>query len=935
MNYHRYLTKAFTLIYTLLTTLTAGGQEYITKSGTTVFPTPHAAVLLPSATPQKSVSADSTAGFYYIVTTPDLTLTLHPFVRWKSQQGFRVRTLCPASPQRDSIRSTLARCHSSHPSTPMYVLLVGDVDRLPAFSGRHAPAGLNNHSTDLYYAEYTGDYLPEAMVGRLSVADTAQLARLIAKIISYEQGAFAPHYRQLLLVAGDEDRYPAPVTTNGQVHYLSRLSALHRPGVDTACFRNPLSGALRDSILTALAQNNLLVNYTAHCTTQGWTKPSFKIADLDSFANPLPTLYFNNCCRSNAFAGDCLGEELLRQPVGGAVGVIGATNETLWAEDYYWAIGAKYPLTATPPYDSLLGGAFDPAFIPHPGGTTLGQMLHQGCRAVTLAGSPFDAFYWEIYTLLGDPSMTPFWIHADTLTLTTPDSIAAGTTSLTLHATPFSRITATLDTLLLATATAAADSVVTLHLCQAVDADSLAITVARPEAIGTTILLKTFHPQCPYLAAIHHRLDDTLLTLRIKNQGLQPAFGHSLLIAQGDRRGAILPDTLALVIPSLSPLADTLLTLSLGGITPGAEPYLSATLLLRDSNGNTYSALNLDLPLPDRRPTLSRLQVLQPDSTPCRLLLPGRNYLLALTLSHPADSLNCTIHDLPYPTTTPCPQTVTIPFSTPATLTHLPIAVTPHHGLWNHTYTCWLTAHQTLEPFETADFSNLPWQHPSLYPWTIDSLQPLDGRYCARSAPLHHSQQSTLALDIDILADDTIAFSYNLSSEPKDWLHFLIDGRRRGYWSGNTGWQHYSYPISAGRHRLEWVYIKDDSGSQLDDCARLDNIRLPLARWTRPCGTPWADTTLALPDRGAQPTPAGFSVYPNPASARLTVRLDPSAQPRAITVFDHLGRPVDIINIPPHTATTQYSTTHLRLGTYTLVLRQRTGLHIQKITVIR
>ncbi len=937
-----HLKHLLTLVGTILVALSTWGQPYVTKSGTIVTPADKTMLSTPLFPSAKTPIADSSAGLFLIVTTHDLLPSLHPFVQWKCQQGFRVKTITPTEPHPDSIRTTLSHHYAANSSIPMYILLVGDVDRIPAFTGKHTPAGLSGHFTDLYYGEFSGDYVPEAMVGRISITDTAQLLPVLYKIIAYEQGIFATHYNQLLLVAGNEQRTPAPLTTNGQVNYLAQLSNLFRPEVDTVCFHNPESGTQRDSIVAALRQNNTLVNYTAHCTTRGWTNPSFSISDIDSLNNPIPTLFFNNCCRANAFAGQCLGEELLRKPLGGAVAAIGASNETLWAEDYYWSVGAKYPITTTPQYDSLLPGAFDHIFLRpdiEPAFTTdnhtLGALLIQGCLAVTTAGSPFDAFYWEIYNLLGDPSMTPYWTHADTLSISLDDSILAGSTTLHLLCTPHARITATADTQLLGTTIVPANGEVELLLDHSINADSITLTATRHEALCTTKHLKVYHPAQPYLAVTQYRLDDTLLFLRIKNQGLTPARQHRISLTRYSEQGVILPTDPFLDIPFLPSLADTLVSFNLSNCYPGFEPLLSVIIMIQDSDGTYYNTLPVNIPMPDLRPVLTQLQILETDTTPCLHLMPNHTYLLSVTLAYPADSLNLSI--TPYESTslTPCPQQFTTPFSTPDNPSYLQITLTPHYGMWNQTYTYYLIAYNTLEPFESADFTNLPWQHPNLYPWQIDSLLPHNGRYCVRSAPIDHNLQSVLALNINVLFDDTLSFYYNVSSEEKDWLYFYVDGRKRGYWSGNSGWQRHARLITAGQHRLEWVYQKNASISQRDDCARIDDIRLPLALWQQPSGTPVPDTLLSIspqPDVGLHDF---FTIFPNPVSTHTNLHYTESPETSTITVFDNIGRPVDKINIAPHTTFTQYSATHLRFGTYTLVLHGSTGIHVQKMIVIR
>lgn len=941
MDTFQYLKLAFALACAILTPLTVSGQDYVTKSGTPIAPAEKTAILLPPESKSSDLHHDTYAGHYHIVVPADLLAPLQPFIQWKRQQGFLVQVVIPETIHRDSIRTALSRLYSSRPHLRTYILLVGDMERIPSFSGKHTPDGLNIHITDLYYAEYTGDYLPEAMVGRLSVADTLQLARVIDKIVAYEQGAYAQQLSQLLLVAGSESRTPAPVTTNGQVNYLATLSATHRPDVDTVCFRNPASASQRDSILLALNGANTFVNYTAHCTQTRWTNPSFTVDDVDSLPLSTPTLFFNNCCRANAFGGDCLGERLLRKPDGGAVGIIGATNETLWAEDYYWAVGAKYPLSITPPYDPSLPGAFDPVILntancympAEP--FTLGDMMHLGCRAVTTAGSPFDAFYWETYCLLGDPSMTPFWPDPDTLTLVLDDSLWVGKTTLHLHCTPHARITATADTLLLGTAVVPENGEITLQLDRSIDADSITLTATRPDALCNSQQFTVHHPALPYLAVVDCSLDDTLLHLRVKNQGLSPALHHCLSLTQGEAPGVILPAFPAIDLPLLPSLADTLLAFNLHDCQPGSVPLLSAIITLHDSTGTVYSTLPLNISLPDRRPLLTQLQILEPDNTPCRLLLPGHDYLLSVTLANPADSFFLSLASYEAASLTPCPSQFTIPFRTPDSLTHLQLSLTPHYGDWHRTYTYWLTCHRTTEPFETADFSNLPWQHPTLYHWLIDSLAPHNGTYCARSAPIDNALQSSLVLDINTIVDDSVSFFYNLSSEHTDWLYFYIDGHRRGFWSGNTGWQRYARLLPAGQHRLEWVYRKDASGSQHDDCARIDDLRLPLALWQQPAGTPMADThTIAIPHPGEQAL-RPFTISPNPASSLIRITHDSQPVDRTITLIDNLGRTVDKIKIHRHTSSTQYSTTHLRLGTYTLVLSLNAGVYIQKMTVIR
>ena len=140
---------------------------------------------------------------YLIVSRPQFREGLQPFVRWKRQQGFEVTELYADIHRRDSVKALLRPFWSADGCRgPRYVLLVGDVALLQAYPGTTHPTGLGNHVTDLYYAEFTGDYLPDALLGRWPVNDTAELGAVVRKSIRYEQGAEVDTTRLKRLLLG-------------------------------------------------------------------------------------------------------------------------------------------------------------------------------------------------------------------------------------------------------------------------------------------------------------------------------------------------------------------------------------------------------------------------------------------------------------------------------------------------------------------------------------------------------------------------------------------------------------------------------------------------------------------------------------------------------------------------------------------------------------
>ena len=95
------------------------------------------------------------------------------------------------------------------------------------------------------------------------------------------------------------------------------------------------------SIISNISEGTGLSNYTAHCGSNGWGDPSFNTSDVSTLQNFNEYgLVISNCCLPNKFDEPvCFGEALLRAEDKGAVGHIGASNNTYWDEDYWWAVG--------------------------------------------------------------------------------------------------------------------------------------------------------------------------------------------------------------------------------------------------------------------------------------------------------------------------------------------------------------------------------------------------------------------------------------------------------------------------------------------------------------------------------------------------------------------------------------------------------------------
>lgn len=354
---------------------------------------------------------------YVIISDRMFESTLQPFILWKEILGYNVIVAYTDEPDvgntTTSIKAYLENIYNSPPNgiqPPHYLLLAGDVAQIPSFSN-----ATEDHVTDLYYCEYTGDAFPEVFYGRFSATNTNQLQPQIVKTLEYEQYTMPdPSYiHEALLVAGFDAYGHAETWGNGQINYGTGYYFNSDNGITSHAYLQPEPSGVNysENIIADINNGSGFANYTAHCSPDGWSDPVFSVDDILSLTNSHKYgLWVGNCCQSNRFnVNECFGEAALRAQNCGAVGYIGASNSTFWDEDFWWAVGFK-TVSENPIYDANYLGAYDRLFHTHGEPTsewysTQGQIIIGGNLAVQGSTSEDKEYYWEIYHLMGDPSL--------------------------------------------------------------------------------------------------------------------------------------------------------------------------------------------------------------------------------------------------------------------------------------------------------------------------------------------------------------------------------------------------------------------------------------------------------------------------------------------------------------------------------------------------
>ena len=485
---------------------------------------------------------------YVIVSDPMFQSALQPFIQWKVKKGFNVIQAYTSNPAvgttTTSIKSYLQNLYNTPPAgyaAPSFVLFVGDVAQIPAWAG-----SAGSHVTDLRYCEYTGDNLPEVFYGRFSATSLAQLQPQIDKTLEYEQYLMPdPSFLgEAVMVAGADGSHQT--WSNGQINYGTEtyFNAAHNILSHTYLQPEPSGGNYSQNIRNNVSDGVAYGNYTAHCSSSGWADPSFVISDIPALTNQGKYgLLVGNCCLSAKFDVTCFAEEILRAEDKGAVGYIGGSNSTYWDEDFWWGCGFK-TVALHPVYDANHTGAYDGTFHDYGEPTedwfvTQGQMVVCGNYAVEESNSTIKTYYWEIYHLMGDPSLMIYYSVPPPLSATYLNTLMIGMSSLTVTTEAYATVALSYNGVLLDAKVTGLPGSVTLNFTPLSAPGNLDIVITKQNRQPHTGTIQVIPAEGPYIVYTGNTINDpppsgnnngamdygetNLLSVGLKNVGVETA----------------------------------------------------------------------------------------------------------------------------------------------------------------------------------------------------------------------------------------------------------------------------------------------------------------------------------------------------------------------------------------------------------------------------
>ncbi|MCK9450946.1 MAG: C25 family cysteine peptidase [Bacteroidales bacterium] len=223
-----------------------------------------------------------------------------------------------------------------------------------------------------------------------------------------------------------------------------------------------------------------------------------------------------------------------------------------------------------------------------------------------------------------------------------------------------------------------------------------------------------------------------------------------------------------------------------------------------------------------------------------------------------------------------------------------------------------------IEDFETGDFTKYEWRHGLGYPWQIVEDEVYEGNFAAKSTAISGSQSSELHIRLFVMQADEISFYRKVSSESGyDHLRFYVDDVKLGEWSGEKDWELVTAQIPEGEHLLKWVYIKDFSVSNGDDCAWIDYITFP--------------GTATIMDVQQHVRDNKFSVYPNPGVGEFWVSVPSNQDVKQLIVYDLHGK--RLVQENNFKASSSLDLTALKTGIYVMILETQDAVFTEKLLI--
>ncbi|MBU0718789.1 MAG: hypothetical protein KJ749_11110, partial [Planctomycetes bacterium] len=269
------------------------------------------------------------SGNYLIVAASAYVSAIQTFANAKEAQGFTVTTH-QAETTTTAIKAYIQSLWGGS-SSPDYVLLVGDTDTIPMWTG----GGEGSPSTDLQYAcmDGTSDWYPDIALGRFSVRNTTQLTAIVNKTLLYENGPLPdPTYLKRAVFMASNDNY----TVSEGTHNWVITNYMIPNGFTSLKLYCHTYGATTQQVTDAFNAGQVYGIYSGHGGELYWADgPVFYQSNVNALTNVgmYPLVYSFACVTGTLTVEECYMETWQRAANKAGVIAVGSSVNSYWTED--------------------------------------------------------------------------------------------------------------------------------------------------------------------------------------------------------------------------------------------------------------------------------------------------------------------------------------------------------------------------------------------------------------------------------------------------------------------------------------------------------------------------------------------------------------------------------------------------------------------------
>lgn len=911
---------------------------------------------------------EQTPGRMLIISGTSYASAMNSYVTWKREKGIETELVTTATTgtTATAIKNYITSYLSSH-SDLAYILLVGDHADVPTGTS-------SGDDSDNQYGYLVGnDHFIDVFVGRFSANSVTDVQTQVTKTIYYEkeittgatwiEKAFGAASSEGGGYSGGHNQGHGVESDMNHMGYIQ--TDLENYGYTVT--RSNESGGSTTAISNAFNAGQSVAFYIGHGDYDQWYSVSYTNSHVNALTNDykLPFIFSVACQNGNFKNKTCFSEAWLRatnnsngNPTG-AVAIIGSTIDQSWnspmtGQDEMADILCEISTYSTPKR-TFAGIAFNGMF----------KMIEdEGSDGIEMADT------WLVF---GDPSLNVRTKNPLEISATYPTTYTVGSTEFTVSSNVEGAMACLSmvdngQTVILGKAYVTGGTATITHQALT-NPGTIKLTITAFNRVTRQDDIMVIVPSGPYVVAETFTINDSegnnngvadyneniKINQTLKNVGVSDATNVAMSITtssdatitdNNETFGNISADAIstrnnAFAIAIRNGIADQTnipVNYTISGDFESREgvyyivanaPAPSITFVgIDDSNGNNNGQLDAgeNISLVFTISNEGHAQTVAGTAT-----LSCESYA---SISNPENQVNA----IAAGNSTNVSYNITIAEGV-QTGTALTFTMNYTADLYGSQLSTTLPVGLQIEDWESNSFDTYEWQNTSNIPWVIVSgSQVYEGNYCAKSGHISNNQTTTLSITIDALNDDSIEFYKKVSCEEAqnywgtvyywDYLSFSIDGTEMEKWAGtNDSWSLVTYNVNAGSHTFSWTYQKDQSQSSGDDCAWIDNIKLP------------AHGTTTIINMNSSVSENSMNVYPNPASDIVNINMNlNSEEVVSICIYNTIGQIVnEIDNLKLNSGENYISidTNNLKAGSYIIRANVNGEIINKNLSVIR